>query len=76
MMINPLQLMQMAQASNNPMAMINQMAGGDPVMQRALMMADGKDEAALKQMVKRLAHEKGMNDQQLAGFLGNFGLRL
>lgn len=78
-MFNPMQMMQMVgqlQQSNNPMALMQNMFGNNPVMQRAMQMGQGKSPAQLQQVVRNLAQQRGMNDEQLNQFLSNFGLKI
>lgn len=70
------QMMGQIQQSNNPMAMMNNMFGNNPIMQRAMQMGQGKSPEQLQQVVRNLAQQKGMNEQQLNQFLGNFGLKI
>lgn len=73
---NPIQLMGQLQNSGNPMGMMQQMFGNNPLFQRAMQMANGKNPEQLQQTVINLARQQGMNDQQLAQFLANFGLKI
>lgn len=78
-MFNPMQMMQMVaqlQQSNNPMALMQNMFGNNPVMQRAMQMGQGKSPVQLQQVVRNLAQQRGMNDEQLNQFLSNFGLKI
>lgn len=78
-MFNPMQMMQMVgqlQQSNNPLALMQNMFGNNPVMQRAMQMGQGKSPEQLQQVVRNLAQQKGMNNEQLNQFLSNFGLKI
>lgn len=78
-MFNPMQIMQLMgqlQNSNNPMGLIQNIFGDNPVMQRALQMGQGKSPEQLQQTVRNLAQQKGMDAGQLNQFLSQFGLRL
>lgn len=51
---------------NNPMAqmmgqMMNQMAGNNPVMKRAMEMSEGKTPEQLKDVCKNLCEQRGIN---------------
>lgn len=70
------QLMGMLQNSNNPMAVMQNMFGNDPIMQRAMQMAQGKSPEQLQQTVRNLAQQKGMSTDQLNQFLSQYGLKL
>lgn len=74
--MNPMMLMQMLQNSGNPMIMLQQMAQQNPMMGRAMQMGQGKNETQLKNTVRNLAKQRGMNDEQLQQMLSNFGLTL
>lgn len=74
--MNPMMLMQMLQNSGNPMMMLQQMAQQNPMMGRAMQMGQGKNEMQLKNTVRNLAKQRGMNDEQLQQMLSNFGLTL
>ena len=74
--MNPMQMISMLQQSNNPMGMIQQMAGADPLMGRAMQMGQGKNENELKAIVQNLARQRGMTDTDLCSFLSSFGLRI
>lgn len=74
--MNPMQILAMLQSSGNPMMMLSQMAQQNPMMDRAMQMGKGKDEMQLKNTVRNLAKQRGMNDEQLNQLLGNFGLTL
>ena len=66
----------MLQNNSNPMAMIQQMAGNDPVMQRTMQMAQGKSPEQIQQIIRNIANTNGMSEQQLQQFVSQFGLRL
>ena len=70
------QLMQLAgmlQNSGNPMAMLQQMAGNNPMMAQALKMAQGGNP---QEIVMNLAKERGIDVNQLTQLAGQFGLKL
>lgn len=76
---NPMQMMQLIgqlQSSANPMALVQNMFGNNPIMQRAMQMGQGKSPEQMQQVVRNLAKQRGMDDQQLNQFLSQFGLRL
>ena len=66
----------MMQASQNPMAMMQQQFGNDPMFGRAMQMAQGKNEDELKATARNLARQKGMDDNALNQFLSQFGMKL
>lgn len=74
--MNPMQLMGLLNQSNNPLELIQNMAGQNPLMGRALQMWKGKSVDELKVIAQNLARQRGMNEKQLGQFLSGFGLRL
>lgn len=74
--MNPMQLMGLLNQSNNPMELIQNMAGQNPLMGRALQMGQGKSVDELKVIAQNLARQRGMNEKQLGQFLSELGLRL
>jgi hypothetical protein len=71
-----MQLMGLLNQSNNPMELIQNMAGQNPLMGRALQMGQGKSVDELKVIAKNLARQRGMDEKQLGQFLSGLGLRL
>lgn len=58
------------------MGVMQQLAGQNPLMSRAMQMGQGKSHEQMQTLVRNLAKQKGMNDEQLNQFLSQFGLRL
>jgi hypothetical protein len=58
------------------MELIQNMAGQNPLMGRALQMGQGKSVDELKVIAQNLARQRGMNEKQLGQFLSGLGLRL
>lgn len=58
------------------MGVMQQLAGQNPLMSRAMQMGQGKSPEQMQTLVRNLAKQKGMNDEQLNQFLSQFGLRL
>lgn len=75
-MMNIFQMMQMVQQAGNPMGIMQQFAGQNPLMSRAMQMGQGKSPEQIQNIVRNLAKQKGMNDEQLNQFLNQFGLKL
>lgn len=75
-MMNPQQIIQILQNSNNPMALLQNIAGQNPALQRALEMGKGKNEQQLQQTVRNIAKQYGMTDEQLRQFVAQYGLRI
>ena len=76
---NPMQMMQLMgqlQQSNNPQMLIQNMFGNNPLMQRAMMMGQGKNPAELQQIVRNLAQQRGISPEQFNSMMANFGLRI
>lgn len=72
---NPMQLLNLLQNNANPMALMNQMFGSNPIYQQVMQMTQGKNPNQIQQIIKNVAHERGMNDQQLNQFISQFGLK-
>lgn len=75
MLPNPMQLMGMMQNSGNPMVLMQNMFGNNPVFQQVMRMTQGKNPAEIQQIVRNIANQQGMNEQQLNQFISQFGLR-
>lgn len=65
----------LSQGVANPMALMNNMLGNNPTFQFAMKMGQGKNIGQIQQLVRNVAHERGMDEQQLNQFLSNFGLK-
>ncbi len=74
--MNPFQMMQMLQNSQNPMGVLQNMANQNPMLARALQMGQGKDINQLQQTIRNIAKQRGMSDEQLQQFVGQYGLRM
>ena len=74
--MNLMQILQMLQGSTNPMSLLQQLTGNNPIVQRALQMAQGKEANQLQEIAKNLAQQRGMNEQQLNQFLSQFGIKV
>jgi hypothetical protein len=55
---------------------MQQFAGQNQLMSRAMQMGQGKSPEQIQNIVRNLAKQKGMNDEQLNQFLNQFGLKL
>ena len=60
---NPMQLLSLLQNNTNPMGLMNQMFGSNPIYQQVMQMTQGKNPNQIQQIIKNVAHERGMNDQ-------------
>ena len=58
------------------MILLQQQFGNDPMFGRAMQMAQGKNEEQLKDTIRNLARQRGMDDNALNQFIGQFGMRL
>lgn len=71
MVNNPLGvLLNVARSGGNPMAMIQQMAGQNPVMAQATKMMQGKSPQQIQNMVMNMCKERGVSVEQIAQRLG------
>ena len=67
MMNNPMmQLMQLMRNGGNPMTMLNQMTGNNPMVGQLMQSMQGKSPDALRQMAMNIAKERGIDLNQFA----------
>lgn len=50
--------------------------GNNPLFNRAMQMVQGKNEEEIKQIVKNLAQQRGINIDQLSAMANQLGLKL
>lgn len=62
----------MLQQARDPMGMLQSMAGNNPIIGRALQMANGRNPAQMQQLAQSLASQRGVN---LSQFLSSMGFR-
>ena len=74
-MFNPMQLMGMLQNSQNPSMLMESLMVQNPLLSRAMKMAQGKNPQELAMIARNLAKQQGINDQQFAQLLGQFGIK-
>ena len=74
-MFNPMQLMGMLQNSHNPSMLMQSLMAQNPLLSRAMQMAQGKNPQELAMIARNLAKQQGINDQQFAQLLNQFGIR-
>ena len=74
-MFNPMEMMQMLQYSQNPNMLMEKMMAQNPLLSRAMQMAKGKNPQELAMIARNLAKQQGINDQQFAQLLGQFGIK-
>ena len=74
-MFNPMQMLGMLQHSNNPSRLRERFMAQNPLLSRAMQMAQGKNPQELAMIARNLAKQQGINDQQFAQLLGQFGIK-
>ena len=77
MNVNPMQLIQLIKNGNNPqqllMSILQQQGNNNPILQNAIKLAQNGNAAALQQIARNLAQQKGIDfDKQFANFKSNF----
>lgn len=71
MPINPMfQILNIARNGGNPMALMQQIAGQNPMAAQAMRMINGKNQQQLRQIASNMAKERGMSLEQVAQSLG------
>ena len=74
-MLNPRQMLGMLQHSNSPSMLMESFREQNPLLSRAMQMAQGKNPQELAMIARNLAKQQGINDQQFAQLLGQFGIK-
>lgn len=74
--MQPMQILQMLNNSQHPEAMLQQIASQNPLMQRAMMMAQGKSPQEIRAIAINLAQQQGMTAQDVDNMVRNFGFKL
>ena len=74
-MFNPMQLMGLLQNSQNPSMLMESLMAQNPLLSRAMQMGQGKNPQELAMIARNLAKQQGMNDQQFAQLLSQFGIK-
>nr|DAH81026.1 MAG TPA: SeqA protein N-terminal domain [Caudoviricetes sp.] len=70
-MNNPIMmLIQAAQGGGDPIQILGQMAGNNPMMAQALKMVQGKSPDQLRQMAENMARERGTSAEEILRGLG------
>lgn len=59
--MNPIQILMNAMGSPNPMQVMNLMFGGNPMFQRAIQMAKGKNSQEIEEIAKNLCGQMGID---------------
>ena len=74
MMNNPMmQVLQLMRNGGNPMTMLNQMTGNNPMVGQLMQSMQGKSLDALRQMAMNIAKERGID---LGEFAQQFGMKI
>lgn len=75
-MFNPMQIIQMLSSGNvNPAQMMN-MFSGNPMMQQAQKMLQGKNPQQMQETIFNIAKQKGIDENQLKQMAQQFGIKL
>ena len=74
-MFNPMQMLGMLQNSQNPSMLMESSMAQNPLLSTAMQMAQGKNPQELAMIARNLAKQQGINDQQFAQLLGQFGIK-
>ena len=72
---NPMQLFAMFSQAQNPMLMMTQMMGNNPLFQQAMKMASGKNPTEMKEIASNIASQKGITQEQLQNMANMMNLR-
>lgn len=68
--MNPMQMLGALQKAQNPMMLLNQIAGQNPQIKRVLEVMKGKSPQEMQQYVRNVAQTQGVNLNQLAQKMG------
>lgn len=68
-----MQIMNLMRNGGNPMALLNQMTGNNPMVSSLMQSMQGKSPEALRQMAMNIAKERGVDLNQ---FAQQFGMKL
>ena len=77
--INPMQLLQLVgqlKAINNPLGLMQQMFGNNPMLGTAMKMSEGKSPEQMKAIVQNLCKEKGIDFANIANIASQFGIKI
>lgn len=77
--MNPMEIMQMfnqLKSNPNPMALMQQMFGDNPMFQQALNMSKGKSPLEMQQTIMNLAQTKGIDPTVINNLLNQFGFKI
>lgn len=62
--------------SQNPMQVMQQMFGNDPIFGRALQMSQGKSPQEIEQVMSNICQQRGLDYNQFKQTLSQFGIKL
>lgn len=68
-----MQVLQLMRNGGNPMTMLNQMTGNNPMVGQLMQSMQGKSPDALRQMAMNIAKERGIDLEQ---FAQQFGMKI
>lgn len=68
-----MQIMQLMRSGGNPMTLLNQMTGNNPMVGQLMQSMQGKSPDALRQMAMNIAKERGIDLDQ---FAQQFGMKI
>lgn len=71
-----MQIIAMLQNNQNPMGLLQQMAGSNPIMQRTMQMVQGKSPEQIQQIIRNVARSNNMSEEQLQQFVSQFGMKI
>lgn len=77
--MNPMEIMQIfnqIRSNPNPMVLMQQMFGGNPMFQQALNMSKGKSPLEMQQTIMNLAQTKGIDPTVIDNLLNQFGFKI
>lgn len=77
--MSPMEVMQMfnqIKSNPDPMALMQQMFGGNPMFQQALNMSKGKSPLEMQQTIMNLAQTKGIDPTVINNLLNQFGFKI
>lgn len=63
--MNPMQMLQLLKGSKDPMSLMQQMYGNNPMFQRAVQMLQGKSHEGQMEVLNNICKQRGIDLQQL-----------
>ena len=71
-----MQIFNQIRSNPNPMVLMQQMFGGNPMFQQALNMSKGKSPLEMQQTIMNLAQTKGIDPTVIDNLLNQFGFKI